>query len=240
MGGVLIEFLLKDFIYDLEVFYNNINERIKVIWICNLNNLIGIIVKRKELYDFIKLVFLYIVVVVDQVYKEYIDDLEYLDVIEWFNEFENFIVFQIFLKIYGFVVLRVGYVIVLEEIIEKLNRVRLFFNVNYLVQIVVIFVFDDEEYVNKVKELNKKFFEFFYKSFEEMGFFYIKLYGNFVMVDVKKDVVEVFKKFFLKGIIVRLGDIFGMLIYLRVIIGQEGDNMGFIKVLKEILQKKKI
>lgn len=235
MGGVPIELPLKDFTHDLEAFYNNINERTKVIWICNPNNPTGTIVKRKELYDFIKSVPSHIAVVVDQAYKEYIDDPEYPDATEWLYEFENLIVLQTFSKIYGLASLRIGYVMASEEIIEKLNRVRPPFNVNHLAQIAASAALDDEEHVKKAKELNKKSLEFFYKNFEEMGLFYIKSYGNFVMVDVKKDAVDVFKKLLLKGIIVRPGDIFGMPTYLRVTTGQEGDNMGFIKALKEIL-----
>jgi histidinol-phosphate aminotransferase len=235
MGGVPIELPLKDFTHDLEAFYNNINERTKVIWICNPNNPTGTIVKRKELYDFIKSVPSHIAVVVDQAYKEYIDDPEYPDATEWLYEFENLIVLQTFSKIYGLASLRIGYAIASEEIIEKLNRVRPPFNVNHLAQIAASAALDDEEHVKKAKELNKKSLEFFYKNFEEMGLFYIKSYGNFVMVDVKKDAVDVFKKLLLKGIIVRPGDIFGMPTYLRVTTGQEGDNMGFIKALKEIL-----
>lgn len=64
---------------------------------------------------------------------------------------------------------------------------------------------------------------------------YIKSYGNFVMVDVTKDAVEVFKKLLLKGIIVRPGDIFDMPTYIRVTTGLESDNMEFIKALKEVL-----
>ncbi|WPX09612.1 histidinol-phosphate transaminase [Anaerocellum danielii] len=235
MGGVPIELPLKDFTHDLKAFYNNINERTKVIWICNPNNPTGTIVKRKELYDFIKSVPLHIAVVVDQAYKEYIDDPDYPDATEWLNEFENLIVLQTFSKIYGLAALRIGYAIASEEIIEKLNRVRPPFNVNHLAQIAASAALDDEEHIKKAKDLNKKSLEFFYKSFEEMGLPYIKSYGNFVMVDVKKNAVEVFKKLLLKGIIVRPGDIFGMPTYLRVTTGQEGDNMGFIKALKEIL-----
>lgn len=235
MGGVPIELPLKDFTHDLQAFYNNINERTKVIWICNPNNPTGTIVKRKELYDFIKSVPSHIAVVVDQAYKEYIDDPEYPDALVWLNEFENLIVLQTFSKIYGLAALRIGYAIASEEIIEKLNRIRPPFNVNHLAQIAASVALDDEDHVKKAKDLNKKSLEFFYKSFEEMGLPYIKSYGNFVMVDVKKDAVEVFKKLLLKGIIVRPGDIFGMPTYLRVTTGQEGDNMGFIKALKEIL-----
>jgi len=235
MGGVPIELPLKDFTHDLQAFYDNINERTKVIWICNPNNPTGTIVKRKELYDFIKSVPSHIAVVVDQAYKEYIDDPEYPDALEWLNEFENLIVLQTFSKIYGLAALRVGYAIASEDIIEKLNRVRPPFNVNHLAQIAAIFALEDEEHVKKAKELNKKSLEFFYKSFEEMGLPYIKSYGNFVMVDVKKDAVEVFKKLLLKGIIVRPGDIFGMPTYLRVTTGLESDNMGFIMALKEVL-----
>jgi len=235
MGGIPIEIPLKNYTHDLEEFSKHINERTRVIWICNPNNPTGTIVKKDELYNFIKSVPSEIAVVVDQAYKEYIDDPEYPDAIHWLDEFKNLIVLQTFSKIYGLASLRIGYAIASEEIIEKLNRVRPPFNVNHVAQIAAIAALDDQEHIEKAKELNKKSLEFFYKSFEEMKLPYIKSYGNFVMVDVTKDAVEVFKKLLLKGIIVRPGDIFDMPTYIRVTTGLESDNMEFIKALKEVL-----
>ncbi len=235
MGGLPVEIPLKNHTHDLDEFAKHINERTKIIWICNPNNPTGTIVKKDELYSFIKSVPSEIAVVVDQAYREYIDDPEYPDATQWLYEFKNLIVLQTFSKIYGLASLRIGYAIASEEIIEKLNRVRPPFNVNHMAQVTAIAALEDTEHIQKAKELNKKSLEFFYKSFEEMNLQYIESYGNFVMVDLKKDAVEIFKKLLLKGIIVRPGDIFDMPTYIRVTTGLESDNMEFIKALKEVL-----
>lgn len=235
MGGIPIEVPLKNYKHALDEFYNNINERTRIIWICNPNNPTGTIVKKDELYSFIKSIPSNIAVVVDQAYNEYIDDVDYPNAIEWLDEFKNLIVLQTFSKIYGLASLRIGYAITSEDIVENLNRVRPPFNVNQLAQIAALIALDDEEHVRKAKELNRKSLEFFYNEFEKMNLPYIKSYGNFVMVDVKKDAVDVFKKLLLKGIIVRPGDIFDMPSFLRITTGLESDNMEFIKALKEIL-----
>ncbi|MEZ0535693.1 histidinol-phosphate transaminase [Caldicellulosiruptoraceae bacterium PP1] len=235
MGGIPIEIPLLNYKHNLDEFLKNMNNRTKVIWICNPNNPTGTIIEKDQLFSFIKSVPKDIVVVIDQAYKEYIDDPSYPDAIEWLEHFENIIVLQTFSKIYGLASFRIGYAISSEEIIEKLNRVRPPFNVNSLAQVAALAALDDTEYIANAKKLNKASLEYFYKKFEELNLPYIKSYGNFVMVDIKKNSVEIFKQLLQKGIIIRPGNIFGMDTFIRVTTGTMEENQYFIKELQKLL-----
>ena len=71
----------------------------------------------------------------DQAYREYIDDPDYPDGIEeYFRGGRRVIVLRTFSKIYGLAGLRVGYGIARPEITAALHQVREPFNVNMLAQ----------------------------------------------------------------------------------------------------------
>lgn len=235
MGAMPIEIPLKNYKHDLDAFLSNINEKTKIIWICNPNNPTGTIIEKDGLYSFLKKVPKDIVVVVDQAYIEYIDNPNYPDAKQYLDEFPNLIVLQTFSKIYGLASFRIGFAISSEEIIEKLNRVRPPFNVNHLAQIAAYYALDDIDYINAVKELNKISLEYLYNEFKSLNLNFIESYANFVMVDVKTDSTEIFNKLLRKGIIVRPGNAFGMSSFIRVTTGTMDENKLFIKNLVEVL-----
>ena len=68
-----------------------------------------------------------------------------------------------------------------------------------------------------------------------MGLEYIPANGNFIMVNVEKDSLQVFKDLLLKGVIVRSGDIFDMDNWLRITIGTPEQNTVLINALKSVL-----
>ena len=94
----------------------------------------------------------------DEAYTEFIEDTP--ELVPDFNsriaEGRNIICCRTFSKIYGLAGLRVGYCITRPEIVNLINRVREPFNVNSIAQAAAIGAIDDQEYVNKVRELNKK------------------------------------------------------------------------------------
>ena len=74
-----------------------------------------------------------------------------------------------------------------------------------------------------------------YRAFKDMGLEYIPANGNFIMVNVEKDSLQVFKDLLLKGVIVRSGDIFDMDNWLRITIGTPEQNTVLINALKSVL-----
>jgi len=77
MGGKLISVKLKDFSFDLEGIIKRINEKTKIIFLCNPNNPTGIIVDKKAVDKFIKQVPENVVIVFDEAYYDYVEDKNY-------------------------------------------------------------------------------------------------------------------------------------------------------------------
>lgn len=110
-----------EFDIDFDVMYVVIDDFIGMVYICNLNNLMGKVFDLNKFCEFCIKVFKKILVLVDEVYNEFIDEFFKYLMILFVKVGYNVIVVRIFLKIYGLVGMCVGYLIVLEENIEWIN-----------------------------------------------------------------------------------------------------------------------
>lgn len=237
MDGQSIEVpLTEDYRMDLDGFLEKINNRTKIIWLCNPNNPTGTIISAQEQLDFIRKVPKDILVVLDEAYYEYARGGEYPESLELLDEFNNIIILRTFSKAYGMAGLRIGYAISNKDIIAYLNRVRGPFNTNAGAQLAAIAALEDQEFIEKSVQSNNQGKEYLYSAFEEMGLEYIPTHSNFLMVNVNVSSVEVFKALLRKGVIIRSGDIYGMDDWIRVTIGTQEENEIFINALKEVIE----
>ena len=74
MGGKLISVKLENFRFDLEEIIQRINEKTKIIFLCNPNNPTGTIVEKEEVANFMEKVPQDIIVVFDEAYHDYVED----------------------------------------------------------------------------------------------------------------------------------------------------------------------
>jgi histidinol-phosphate aminotransferase len=123
MGGKIIPVKLKDYTYDLEEIARRINEKTKIIFICNPNNPTGTIFDKEAVNRSTKQVPDDVVVVFDEAYYDYVEDENYPNSLSYILEEKNVIVLRTFSKIAGIAGVRVGYGIAKPELIGYLNRV---------------------------------------------------------------------------------------------------------------------
>lgn len=229
--------LTEDYRMDLDGFIDNIDDRTKLIWICNPNNPTGTRIKKEEQEAFIKRVPPHVLIILDEAYYEYAYDEDYPNSIELLDTYKNVIILRTFSKAYGLAGLRIGYAISNKETIDYINRVRGPFNANDAGQVAALAALEDEDFLNKTIQLNSEGKKYLYDSFERMNLNYIPSYGNFIMVDIKKDSQEVFKSLLKEGVIIRSGDIYGMDSWIRVTIGTMEENKLFISALENLINK---
>ncbi len=236
MDGQSIEVpLTEDYRMDLNAFLEKINDRTKIIWLCNPNNPTGTIISAQEQIDFIKRVPKDVLVVLDEAYYEYARGGDYPESLDLLDEFDNIIILRTFSKAYGMAGLRIGYAISNKDIIGYLNRVRGPFNTNTGAQVAAIAALEDQEFIEKSVQSNNQGKEYLYSAFEEMGLEYIPTHANFLMVKINISSSEVFKALLKKGVIIRSADIYGMDDWIRVTIGTCEENEIFVKALKEVI-----
>lgn len=232
MGGIPKIVPLKDYTYDLDSMLKAVTEKTKLIWICNPNNPTGTMLTEKEIINFLDKIPENIVVVYDEAYREYVTRDDFTkDSIELVKKYPNVLAMRTLSKAYGLAGIRVGYTIASKEIIENLNKVRGPFNVNSLAQVAAIAALEDDEFIEKVYEMNLEGKKYLYDELKNMNLFFPPSETNHIFVDVKKDAQEVFTEMQKRGVIIRpMGGTF-----IRVSIGTMEENKFFVKILKEIL-----
>ncbi|MGQ9701216.1 MAG: histidinol-phosphate transaminase [bacterium] len=234
-GAQLIETPMKNHTHDLKAMADAVQKNTKLIFIANPNNPTGTIVTRKEVEEFFAKIPENVLVVMDEAYREYIDDPEFPDSFKIFRERKNILILRTFSKIYGLAGARLGYGIARKEIIINLMKLRISFNVNRISQIAGIAALDDDDFVKKTVALNNAGKNFLYDAYRRLGLFYIPTHGNFIFVDFQKDSRIIFEALQKHGIITRTVKEYGFPNALRITIGTERQNRRLIRVLKKIL-----
>ncbi len=237
--GKLIRVPAKDYGYDLEGILAKITPRTKLIFIANPNNPTGTHLKDGEFREFLRKVPEHVLVVYDEAYREYVDTEDHPKGEELLREIPNLVVLRTFSKIYGLAGMRVGYALFGErEVREAVWKVVPPFPVTLLAQKAAEAALDDEEFVRKSVEVNKRGKEFLYRELERLGLKFMPTQGNFIFIIPPADAREVVNQLFKRGIIVRHTKAFDAPEGFRVTVGTEEQNREFIRNLEEILGAK--
>ena len=234
IGRKVVTVPLKYFKYDLEAIKRKINQNTKLIFIANPNNPTGTYVTRYELEDFLRDLPDRVLLVLDEAYDTFIDVDDFPNSKNYLKS-KNVIVMKTFSKAYGLAGLRLGYCMGKAELTCYMERVRQPFNVNLLAQAAALAALDDKEFLRKTREKILEGKDYLYDSLSKLGLTYVPSVANFILVNVDRDGVSVFKDMLKYGVIVRDMEQYGLKDFIRVTIGTQRENERFIKVLKKIL-----
>lgn len=235
-GAKVIEIPCRDGRHDLPAMLDAVNERTRIIWICNPNNPTGCIVTKDELEDFLKRVPQNVLVVADEAYYEYVTDGAYPDTLSMLSQYPNLIVLRTFSKIYGLASLRVGYAIAHPDVLDPLHRVREPFNVNHLGQVAALAALKDQTFVDQCRARNREGMELIRQGIQRLGLDAYPSEANFLLVRLHRPAGPVFEGLLRRGVIVRSGDALGIPETLRVTVGSREQNERFLAALAEVLE----
>ena len=226
--------LKEDYSFDLDSIFDSISDKTKMIYLANPNNPTGTIISKNELDAFIKKVPSHILVILDEAYFEFANDLadDYPDGTEYI--YENLLCLRTFSKAYGLAGVRYGYGYGSEKIIEALMKVKLPFEPSVIAQAAGMGALSDTEFLAKTLEMNRNGMNYFYEEFKKLNLNYIKSYANFIMVDFESEafVTDLNSKLLSSGVIVRPLAAFGLSHCIRFTIGQAHENEMAIEKLK--------
>lgn len=236
MGGTPIFVPTVNHVHDLKTMASRIGPRTKAVFVCNPNNPTGTMVRRRDVEEFMDSVPDNILVVFDEAYYEYITDPEYPDTMQYVRQKKNVLVLRTFSKVYSLAGLRVGYGIAKPEIIEYFNRVRLPFNVTHVAQVAAMASLDDPEQVLRSREINDEGKKYLAENLNRLGLGVVEdSYTNFLLVDLRRDGVEVCRQLEQMGLIVRPMKAFRLPDeYVRITVGLPHENERLVRGLKRI------
>jgi histidinol-phosphate aminotransferase len=232
-GRKILTVPLKYFKYDLEAVKNRIDKKTKLVFIANPNNPTGTYVTRYELKDFLKDLPEGIMLVLDEAYDAFIDVNDYASGLEFIAR-HNVLVLKTFSKAYGLAGLRIGYCLGRPEFTSFMERVRQPFNTNLLAQEAAVAALDDKEFLKKTRKAVLEGKRYLYDTLMKCGVPCVPSVANFLLIDVGRDGVGVFKELLKFGVIVRDMKAYGLNNFIRVTVGTRKENERFIKVLRKV------
>lgn len=142
--------LTPDHRLDLDAMLAAITPRTRAVFVCTPNNPTGTALHAAELRSFLDAVPPDVLVVVDEAYREFVDDPDVPDGVAvtkdaWARGGHNVAVLRTFSKAYGLAGLRVGYCIAPEPVAAALRKVFVPFGVNSIAQAAAIASLDAED-----------------------------------------------------------------------------------------------
>ncbi|NQT26559.1 histidinol-phosphate transaminase [candidate division KSB1 bacterium] len=227
--------LRDDLTCDLEAIYNAVNAKTKVIFLASPNNPTGIPIYDDEFVHFMTHVRDDVIICIDEAYAEFVDDPKVLDGLQYAPYRHRLVVLRTFSKIYGLAGLRIGYGVSSADLVSYMDRVRPPFNVNRMAQIAACAALDDPAHVKKTQAVNASGRKEVEDTLTQMGVKWYPSQANFLLIDLGKPSGPVFDTLLHKGFITRQVDNYGLPNCLRVTIGTEDQNRGFIEALRESL-----
>ncbi|MEV0386560.1 histidinol-phosphate transaminase [Nonomuraea sp. NPDC050643] len=124
--------------HDLDAMAEAVNDRTRMVFVCNPNNPTGTAIRRGALEAFLDRVPEHVLVVLDEAYREYVRDEDVPDGLTLYRDRPNVCVLRTFSKAYGLAGLRVGYLIAHEPVASAVRKTIIPFAVNHLAQIAAI------------------------------------------------------------------------------------------------------
>lgn len=210
-GRRLSQVPLKNYTFDLEALLSAVSPRTKVIYLANPNNPTGTIFTKKQFENFLNRVPEDLLIILDEAYTEFASsDPEFPNGLDYCNG--NMIVTRTLSKSYGLAGLRVGFAVGTKEIIRELYKVKLPFEPNYAAQVAAAAALDDDDFLKKTLEVNKKSLERLSAGFDELGIEHIKTHTNFMLLIMpsEKFAESFFEECLNQGLIVRHVKPFGI------------------------------
>ncbi len=228
---------LKDNGFDDSAMLEKIDERSKVIFICNPNNPTGSYWPEAKLRAFLDKVDGKQVVVVDEAYFEFVDQPDYPDGMKMMEEYPNLVVFRTFSKMYGLAGLRIGYLAASLDLVDAIRRTCVVYSVNALAQEAAIAAVNEDDHVLRTRKMIHDGKEYLTKELNRMGHSFISGEGNYMMIRLPISDTLAYRKLMAKGVMVRTMTGFRFPNYIRVTIGKMEALAAFINALEEVFSE---
>lgn len=237
MGGKAVRIGMKeDFKHDFKAFIEAVNDKTKMIYVCNPNNPTGNIMTVDEVNYLIDNIPQDVILVLDEAYYEFARvNPNYPNGLDILAKRPNTILIRTFSKVAGLAGIRVGYMISSEAIISEMTKVKNVFNLNRIAQVAGMAALDDDDHINKTVELNYISLGMMEEFFDSKNLVYTESNANFVWVNVGYDSRVINEELLKRGVIIRPGFLWGSDNYIRVSTGTIEHTQRFIDALEDVL-----
>jgi len=211
-----------------------VDDSTRVIFLNNPLNPTGTIFEDDAFKAFLRVLPPDVLVVVDEAYAEFAESRAFPDTFKYINDYPVLIL-RTFSKAYALAGLRIGYGIGETSLVSFLERTRQPFSVNTIALAGAKAAIEDDAYLEKVLENNRKGKQFIYNAFKELSIDYVLTESNFILFKYGNMTETLIKRLFEEKILVRWMGPYGLPDYIRVSIGKMEENRRFIETLERML-----
>ena len=230
-GATAIQIPLKKYTHNLDAMVDAITSSTKIVFIANPNNPTGTMNTKAEFERFMKRVPEGILVVCDEAYCEYVTKPDYPDSMKYLAQGKDILILRTFSKMYGLAGLRIGYGIGRKDIIGEMNKLRPPFNTSSIAQKAALWALQDENHLQRTREINEQGKTYLYKELDSIGMRYVPTEANFIFMPLEHDAHTLYTILLKQGVIVRpMGQH-----EIRVTIGLPEENKRFMDALKKFM-----
>jgi histidinol-phosphate aminotransferase len=226
---------LKDFRFDDQGMLDRIDERTKILFICNPNNPTGTYWNETTLRRVLETVAGHQIVVADEAYYEFVEIEDYPDGIRLLREYPNLIVFRTFSKMYGLAGLRIGYLVGSPDVVDVVRRTCVVYSVNGVAQEAAFVALDDDDHIRRTRTLVRDEKAFLNHELHRLGLETQAGEGCYVMIRLPMSDTLAYRKLMSQGIMIRSMTGFRFPNWIRVSIGTHEAMEAFVKALEKIL-----
>jgi histidinol-phosphate aminotransferase len=226
---------LKDFAFDDEGMLSRIDNRTKILFICNPNNPTGTYWTEERLRRFLTRVAGRQIVVVDEAYCEFVEKTDFPDGMRLIAEYPNLVIFRTFSKMYGLAGLRIGYLAGDREVVDVIRRTCVVYSVNGLAQEAALKALEDPEHVPATRELVRTEKAKLIRELDALGLSYVSGEGNFLMIRLPINDALAYRKLMTHGVMVRCMAGFRFPNWIRVTLSLPEAMEVFVAALSEVI-----
>ncbi|RJR25293.1 MAG: histidinol-phosphate transaminase [Desulfobacteraceae bacterium] len=230
---------LKDFGYDDAGMLQAVDERTKIIFVCNPNNPTGTYWSRERLLRFLDAVDGRQIVVLDEAYFEFVEKEDFPNGMALIESYPNLVVFRTFSKMYALAGLRIGYLAGSKEVVDVIRRTCVVYSVNSLAQQAALAALEDGEHVNRTRQLVREGREYLERELRRMGLFFVSGEGNYMMLKLPMSDTLAYRKLMARGVMIRSMTGFRFPNWIRITISYMEAMNAFIEALEAILSEMK-
>jgi histidinol-phosphate aminotransferase len=215
-----------------------VDERTKIVFVCNPNNPTGTWWDKPAMEAFLEGIDGRCIVVLDEAYREFTDDPRFPDGLDLMERHPNVVVFRTFSKMYGLAGLRVGYVCASPEIIAFVRRTHIVYSVNAVAQEAAMAALEeDREHILATRDMVGRARNLLEATFAELGLESVSGIGNFIMARLPVSDTLVYRLLMLRGVMVRTMSSFRFPNWIRVTLSTPPVMEDFAAALRGVLTK---
>ncbi|MCX5808313.1 MAG: histidinol-phosphate transaminase [Proteobacteria bacterium] len=228
---------LRDFGFDDAGMLDQIDERTKILFVCNPNNPTGTYWNEETLRNFLDVIGGRQIVVVDEAYCEFVEKEDYPDGMKLIEEYPNLVVFRTFSKMYGLAGLRIGYLAGNPEVVDIIRRTCVVYSVNTVAQDTALAAIDDDDHVQRTRDLVRTEKAYLQSELDRLGLETQSGEGCYVMIKLPMSDTLAYRKLMSEGVMIRSMTGFRFPNWIRVSIGKHEAMEAFAGALRKILAR---